>query len=92
MEKRHEKVVVCYRCKTQHMLDENCPVDTPTGRYIPEDSGMSFNGQSGTPRENLAPVQPESPAEILPSSGSQLNSSPTEEEACEGSSSMEETG
>ena len=47
MEKRHEKVVVCYRCKTQHMLDENCPVDTPTGRYIPEDSGMSFNGQSG---------------------------------------------
>ena len=24
------KVVFCYRCKTRHMLGENCPVATPT--------------------------------------------------------------
>ena len=63
-------------------------VDTP----IPEDSGISFNEQSGTPRENLAPVQPESSAEILPFAESQLNPSALEKEACEESSSMEETG
>ena len=34
------------------MLDENCPVATPTT----EDSGMSLNEQSDTPGENLAPV------------------------------------
>ena len=33
-----EKVVLCYRCKTRHMLSENWPVATPT----PEDSGVSF--------------------------------------------------
>ena len=32
------KVVLCYRCKTQHLLGENCPLDIPT----PEHSGMSF--------------------------------------------------
>ena len=32
-----EKVVLCYRCKTRHMLGENCPVVTPTT----EDSSMS---------------------------------------------------
>ena len=40
-----EKVVLCYRCKTRHMLGMNCPVATP----IPEDSGMSFSEQNGTP-------------------------------------------
>ena len=28
-----EKVVLCYRCKTRHMLGENCPVATPTGGF-----------------------------------------------------------
>ena len=37
-----EKVVLCYRCKTRHMLGENCPVVTPTT----EDSGMSLAEQS----------------------------------------------
>ena len=55
-----EKVVLCCRCKTWHMLGESCPEATPT----PEDSGMSFIEQSGTPRGNLAPVEPESFVEI----------------------------
>ena len=37
-----EKVVLCYRCKTRHMLGENCPVATPTT----EDSSMSLAEQS----------------------------------------------
>ena len=37
-----EKVVLCCRCKTRHMLGENCPVATPTA----EDSDMSFAEQS----------------------------------------------
>ena len=44
--------VLCYRCKTRHMLGENCPVATP----ITEDSGMSLNEKSDTLGENLAPV------------------------------------
>ena len=48
-----EKVLLCYRCKTRHMLGENFPEATPTT----EDSGMSFIEQSDTPRENSAPVQ-----------------------------------
>ena len=47
-----EKEVLCYRCKTRHMLGENCPVATP----ITEDSGMSLNEKSDTLGENLAPV------------------------------------
>ena len=35
------------------MVGENCPEATPT----PEDSDVSFVEQSGTPRENLAPVE-----------------------------------
>ena len=38
-----EKVVLRYRVKTRHMLGESCPETTPT----PEDSGMSFNEESG---------------------------------------------
>ena len=32
-----EKVVSCYRCKSRHMLDENCSLASPT----PEDPAMS---------------------------------------------------
>ena len=59
------------------MLGENCPEATPT----PEDSGVSFIEQSGTPRENLAPVEPESSVQICPSGKSQLMSSRLVEEA-----------
>ena len=62
-----EKEVLRYRCKTRHMLGENCPVATPTT----EDSGMSLNEQSDTPGENLAPVRPESSVETQPSAESQ---------------------
>ena len=47
-----KKEVIYYRCKTRHMLGENCPVATPTT----EDSGMPLNEQSDTPGENLAPL------------------------------------
>ena len=50
-----EKVVLCYKCKTRHMLGKNCPVVTPT----PEGSDMSYNE---TPRDSLAPEKPESSA------------------------------
>ena len=40
-----EKEVLCYSCKTRHMLGENCPVATP----ITEDFGMSLNEKSDTP-------------------------------------------
>ena len=42
---------------------------------------MSFIEQGGNPRENLAPVEPESSVEICPSGKSQLNSSPLVEDA-----------
>ena len=38
-----EKVVLGYKGKTRHMLGESCPETTPT----PEDSGLSFNEESG---------------------------------------------
>ena len=43
-----EKVVQCYRCKTRHMLGENCPVATPT----PEGSSMSHSEQTKTPQDS----------------------------------------
>ena len=64
-----QKVVSCYSSKTRHMLDENCPVATPT----PEDSGMSFTEQSGTPPLNQNPVQPDPSAEIHPRGESPQN-------------------
>ena len=79
-----EKVVLCYRCKTRHMLGENCPVATPTT----EDSSLPLAEQSDTPGENVAPVQPESSVETQPSTESQQTSSPTREEAREGDSSL----
>ena len=42
-----ENEVLRYRCKTRHMLGENCPLATPTT----EDSSMSLNEQSDTPGE-----------------------------------------
>ena len=44
------------------MLGENCSEATPA----PEGSGMSFIQQSGTPREDLARVEPESFCRDLP--------------------------
>ena len=55
-----EYVVLRYRCKTRHMLGENYSVATPT----PEDSGMSFTEQSGTPSPYQNPVQLDPSAEL----------------------------
>ena len=76
-----EKKVLCCRCKTRHMLGENCPVATT------EDSGMSLNGQSDTSGENLAPVRPESSVGTQPSAESQQTSPPTQGRARQGDSS-----
>ena len=57
-----EKVVLCYRCKTRHMLGKNCPVITPTQK----DSRMSFTERSATPSRNPSPRQLDHSAEILP--------------------------
>ena len=59
------------------MLGKNCPEATPT----PEDSSVSFIEQNGTPRWNLAPVEPECSVQICPSGESQLKSSPLVQEA-----------
>ena len=55
-----EYLVLRYRCKTRHMLGENCSVATPT----PEDSGMPFTEQSGTPPPYQNPVQLDPSAEL----------------------------
>ena len=81
-----EKVVSCYRCKTRHMLGENCPVATPTT----EDSSMSLVEQSDAAIEGAAPVQQESSVENQPSADSQQTPSPIQGEAVEGDSSMED--
>ena len=81
-----EKVVLCYRCKTRHMLGENCPVVTPAQ----EDSSMSLTEQSGVTIGSAALVQQESSAEIQSSTESQQASSPTCEESEEGVSSGED--
>ena len=46
-----EKVVLCYSCKTRHMLGENCPVASPT----PEGSDMSYTEQSETSWDSKTP-------------------------------------
>ena len=81
-----EKVVLCYRCKTRHMLGENCPVVTPTT----EDSSMSLAEQSVATVGSAAPVQPESSFKTQISNESQQTSSPIREEAEEGDSFMED--
>ena len=69
-----EKVVLCYRCKTRHMLGKNCPVITPTQK----DSRMSFTERSATPSWNPSPRQLDHSAEILPFiESSQESSTPT---------------
>ena len=81
-----EKVVLCYKCKTRHMLGENCPVVTPAQ----EDFSMSLTEQSGVTVGSAALVQQESSAEIQSSTESQQASSPTCEESEEGVSSGED--
>ena len=71
------------------MLGENC--QEATSPPPPEDSGLSFIEQSGTPRENLAPVEAESSVQIFPSGKSQLNSTPLVQEAGGENFSMEWT-
>ena len=80
-----EKVVLCYRCKTRHMLGENCPVVTPAQ----EDSSMSLPEQSGVAVRGAAPVRQESSVVIQPLAESQQASSPFSEGAEEGDSSGE---
>ena len=58
------------------MLGKNCPVATPT----PEDSGMSFTKQGGTPPSNQNPVNPDPSAEIHPCGESLQKSSVLSEE------------
>lgn len=70
------------------MLGENCPVTTPT----PEDSGMSFVEQSGTPGESQSCRICRDFSFRLFSGKSQQNSCPLAEEAGEGNSAMEESG
>ena len=74
-----EKVVLCYKCKTRHMLGENCPVATPAQ----EDTSDTVGG--------TAPVQQESSVEIQPSAESQQASSPSNE-GSEEEDSSEESG
>ena len=81
-----EKVVLCYRCKTRHMLGENCPVVTPAQ----EDSSMSSPEQSGVTVGGAALVQQESSNEIQSSTESQQASSPICGEDEEGVSSGED--
>ena len=51
-----ERVVLCYRCKTRHMLGENCPVAPPTL----EGSDISHSEQSETPQDPPAESQQKS--------------------------------
>ena len=81
-----EKVVLCYRCKTRHMLGENCPVATPAQ----EDFNMSSTELSGVAVGSAALVRQESSAEIQSSTGSQQASSPTCVRGEEGVSSGED--
>ena len=81
-----EKVVLCYRPKTRHMLGENCPVVTPTTN----DSSMSLAEQSDIPGESAAPAQPESSVETQTSTEPQQTPSPTQGEAGKESSSVDD--
>ena len=72
-----EKVVLCYRCKTRHILGGNCPVVTPPTK----DSNISLAEQSHIPGESTAPMQPESSVENKLSAESQQTPSPTQGEA-----------
>ena len=83
-----EKVVLCYRCKTRHMLGENSPVVSPT----PEGSDISNIEQSEAPRDSLAPEKPDSSVETQSSAESQQESPPVEEKTDGENPSTEGTG
>ena len=80
-----EKVVLCYRCKTRHMLDENCLVVSPT----PEGSDMSCTEQSETPRD---PERTDPSAENQPPAESQEESPLIDKGPEKGNSSTDESG
>ena len=70
-----EKVVLCYRCKTRHVLGENCPVVSPT----PKRSDMSYTEQSETPRDSKTPEKADPSAKNQPSAESQQEISSIED-------------
>ena len=80
-----ERVVRCYRCKTRHMLGENCPVATPSM----EDSDMSLTEQSDNVDGGAVTTQPEPSVETQLPTESLRKPSPIQEEDEEGDSSME---
>ena len=83
-----EKVVLYYRCKTRHMLGENCPVVSPT----PEGSDMSYTEQSETPRDNKSAEKADPSVENQPSAGSGQEMSSIEERIDGDDSSTDGTG
>ena len=83
-----EKVVLCYRCKTLHMLGENCPVVSPT----PEGSDMSYTEQSETPEDSKTPEKTDPSVENQPSAESRQEMSSTEKGSDGENSSTDETG
>ena len=81
-----EKVVLCYRCKTRHMLGENCPVASPT----PEGSDMSSSEQNETSRgPPSAGSQQESSASEERSDGNPQQESSASEERSDGNPQQE---
>ena len=80
-----ERVVRCYRCKTRHMLGENCPAATP----FMEDSDMSLTEQSDNVDGGAVTAQPEPSVETQLPTESLRKPSPIQEEDEEGDSSME---
>ena len=83
-----EKVVLCYRCKTRHMLGESCPVVAPTS----EDFDMSNIEQSEPPRDKLTPEKPDSSVVSQSSTETRGGLSTIEEKTGEDDSSTEESG
>ena len=72
-----EKVVFCYRCKSRHMVGENCPVVSPTL----ESSDMPYTEQSENPRDNKTPEKTDPSVENQPSAESRQEMSSIEERA-----------
>ena len=58
-----EKVVLCYKCKTRHILGEICPIATPTLG----NSGLPLTEQRDLPQENQLSDQSVPSGEINPS-------------------------
>ena len=70
-----KNVVLCYKCKTRHMLGVNCPVVSPT----PEGSDMSCTEQSETPRDSKTPEKDDPSVKNQPSVESRQEMSSIEE-------------